>query len=40
VVAVGAGGIATGALVLLELRRRGRQQTKSRLRSVTDRVGL
>ncbi len=35
VVAVGAGGIATGALVLLELRRRGRQQTKSRLRSVT-----
>ena len=40
VVAVGAGGIATGALVLLEMRRRGRQQTKSRLRSVSDRVGL
>jgi hypothetical protein len=40
VVAVGAGGLATGALVLLELRRRGRQQTKSRLRSATRRVGL
>jgi hypothetical protein len=40
VVAVGAGGLAPRALVLLELRRRGRQQTKSRLRSVTDRVGL
>jgi hypothetical protein len=40
VVAVGAGGMATGALVLFEMRRRGRQQTKSRLRSVTNRVGL
>ncbi len=40
VVAVGAGGIATGALLLLEVRRRGRQQTKGRLRSVADRVGL
>jgi hypothetical protein len=40
VVAVGAGGIATGALVLFEMRRRGRQQAKGRLRSVTDRVGL
>lgn len=40
VVAVGAGSIATGALVLLEARRRGRQQTKSRLRSLTSRVGL
>jgi hypothetical protein len=40
VVAVGAGGIATGALVLLEVRRRGRQQTKGRLRSAAGRVGL
>jgi hypothetical protein len=40
VVAVGAGSVATGALVLLEMRRRGRQQTKSRLRSLTDRAGL
>jgi hypothetical protein len=40
VVAAGAGGIATGALVVLELRRRGRQQTKSRLRSVANRVGF
>ena len=30
VVAVGAGGVATGALVLLELRRRGRQQERER----------
>jgi hypothetical protein len=35
VVAVGAGGAATGALVLLELRRRGRQQSRSRLRALT-----
>ena len=34
VVAVGAGGVATGALVLLELRRRGRQQGESGLRSL------
>jgi hypothetical protein len=40
VVAVGAGGIATGALLLLEARRRGRQQTGGRLRSVAGRVGL
>ena len=40
VVAVSAGGVATGALLLLEMRRRGRQQTKGRLRSVTSRVGL
>jgi hypothetical protein len=34
VVAVGAGGAATGALVLLELRRRGRNRSKSGLRSL------
>lgn len=34
VVAVGAGGAATGALVLLELRRRGRRQSQSGLRSI------
>jgi hypothetical protein len=38
VIAVGAGGAATGALVLLELRRRGRQQTKTGLRSLTARI--
>lgn len=38
VVAVGAGSIATGALVLLEVRRRGRQQTKGGLRSVAGRI--
>ena len=38
VVAVGAGSLATGALVLLEMRRRGRQQTKSHVRSITGRV--
>ena len=38
VVAVSAGGIATGALVLLELRRRGRQQAKGGLRSLAGRV--
>lgn len=37
VVAVGAGGVATGALVLLEMRRRGRQQTGG-LRGLTKRV--
>ena len=36
VVAVGAGGVATGALVLLELRRRGRRESRSRLRSLAD----
>jgi hypothetical protein len=40
VVAVSAGGIATGALVLLEARRRGRQQTNSRLRSLAARAGF
>ena len=35
VVAVGAGSLATGALVLLEMRRRGRQQTKSGVRSTS-----
>jgi hypothetical protein len=39
VVAVGAGGIATGALVLLEVRRRGRRQTKGRLHALTNRLG-
>jgi hypothetical protein len=34
VVAVSAGGIATGALVLLELRRRGRRQSEGGLRSL------
>ena len=38
VVAVGAGSVATGALVLLELRRRSRQQTRSGLRSLTTRI--
>jgi hypothetical protein len=38
VVAVGAGGVATGALVLLELRRRGRQQTEGRLGSLRSRL--
>src|SRR4051812_12050594 len=38
VVAVGAGGAATGALVLLEMRRRGRQQTRIGLRSLTNRL--
>jgi len=34
VVAVGAGSVATGALVLLELRRRSRQKSESGLRSL------
>jgi len=34
VVAVGAGGVATGALVLLELRRRSRSQSESGLRAL------
>jgi hypothetical protein len=38
VVAVGAGGAAAGALVVLELRRRGRQQAKGGLRTLTGRV--
>src|ERR1700712_1712175 len=38
VVAVGAGGAAPGALVVMELRRRGKQQAKGGLRSPTDRI--
>src|SRR6476660_1877167 len=38
VVAVGAGGAAAGALVVLELRRRGRRQAKGGLRSIAGRV--
>src|SRR5262245_22268822 len=38
VVAVGAGGIATGALVLFEMRRRGRQQAGGRVRALTSRL--
>jgi hypothetical protein len=38
VVAVGAGGAAAGALVVLELRRRGRQQAKGGLGALTGRV--
>ena len=37
-VAVSAGGVAAGALVLLEARRRSRQQAGGRLRAVTDRL--
>jgi hypothetical protein len=38
VIAVGAGGVATGALILLEMRRRGRSHSKSGLRSIAERV--
>jgi hypothetical protein len=38
VVAVSAGGVAAGALVLLEARRRSRQEAGGRLRAVTDRL--
>jgi hypothetical protein len=38
VVAVSAGGAAAGALVVLELRRRGKQQAKGGLRSLTSRI--
>ena len=38
VVAVGAGSVATGALVLLEMRRRGRNQARGGLRTLTDRL--
>jgi hypothetical protein len=38
VFAVGAGGAAAGALVVLELRRRGRQQAKGGLSSLAGRV--
>jgi hypothetical protein len=37
VVAVGAGSVATGALLVLEMRRRGRQQTQTGLRRLTGR---
>ena len=36
VLAVGAGGVATGALVLLELRRRGRGKSQSGLSALAD----
>jgi hypothetical protein len=38
VVAVGAGGLATGALVVIELRRRGRRQASGRLRALSSRL--
>lgn len=38
VVAVSAGGVAAGALVLIEARRRGRQETRSGLRSIAGRI--
>ena len=38
VVAVSAGGIATGALVLFEIRRRGRQQARGGLGALTSRI--
>jgi negative regulator of sigma E activity len=38
VVAVGAGGAAAGALVVLEVRRRGRRQAKGGLRSLAGRL--
>src|ERR1044072_224162 len=38
VVADGAGGVATGALVLLEMRRRSRQQAQGGLRFLSTRV--
>ena len=38
VVAVGAGGIATGALVVLELRRRSKQKSESGLRAISSGV--
>src|SRR5262245_16879012 len=38
VVAVGVGSVATGALVLLEARRRGRQQAHGRIRALTERI--
>ena len=38
VVAVGAGGAAAGALLVLELRRRGRQQAKGGLTSLAGRL--
>ena len=40
VVALGAGSAAAGALVVIELRRRGRQQAKGSLRSLAGRIRL
>jgi hypothetical protein len=37
VVAVGAGSAATGALILLEMRRRGRNQAQGRLKDIAGR---
>jgi hypothetical protein len=38
VVAVGAGGAAAGALVLMEIRRRGQRQAKGRFQALSDRL--
>jgi hypothetical protein len=38
VAALGAGGAAAGALLVLEIRRRGHQQAKGRLRSFAERL--
>jgi hypothetical protein len=38
VVAVGVGGVATGALLVLEVRRRGRQQAGGRFRALASRL--
>ncbi len=38
VVAVSAGTVATGALVLLEMRRRGRHEARGRVRAIADRI--
>lgn len=38
VVAVGVGGVATGALLVLEVRRRGRQQAGGRFRALANRL--
>jgi hypothetical protein len=38
VIAVGAGGVATGALLVLEIRRRGRQRARGGLRSLAGRI--
>ncbi|MBS1879369.1 MAG: hypothetical protein JST31_07650, partial [Actinobacteria bacterium] len=38
VIALSAGGVATGALVLLELRRRGKRKSESGLRAISNSV--
>lgn len=38
IVAIGTGGVAAGALVVLEMRRRGRQQADGRLRALSRRL--